>query len=468
MYKELINAINADKADGALNDSYVIDYDIDLAEIGEWTPIGDKDMPFNGSFVMTAKSDGTMPVIKNLVIYTDREFNGFFGVIGTEGSIQNLAIEGVRIEAGTYVGAIAGFNAGIIENSSVISNATTEAVGIDVVVKNASQYIGGLVGYNDRNAVISNSSAAIKVIISGETNTNTINLGGIAGYSGSNAAITGSVYNSALINNNYTYFISADINNVQAEIVIGGIVGSVYSTVSGSTSTARINAPAVSGVIVGGIVGKYQADTSASMSLISDNKAENIYLTGYLVGGIIGKLDSSSVSGVTNVVARSYSTGSIYGTRVGGLAGEITRGGIVNCYTTCSLSGSVMGGFAADILFANTSDYGRVSYCFSNATFDKSAGSAYAETSSEVRALNNWWDDTTKVGGYVEHCIYNGDAANGAERRYDSFRILWLVRSPDDGMTSDANCKKMETFTNRGFDSTTWNFVSDSYPTLNI
>ena len=464
----LVNAINEDKADGVLDGSYTIDYDIDLSEIGEWTPIGDRDMPFNGTFIMVAKADGNMPVIRNLVIYTDREFNGFFGVTGANANIQNLAIEGVRIEAGTYVGAIAGLNGGSITNSSVISNGTTEAVGIDVPVKNANQYLGGIAGYNDRNAIISNSTVAIKIIISGNANTHEINLGGIAGYSGSNATITGCTYNSALINNNYTYFITADIDSVGAEIVAGGIVGSLYSTVSGSTSTARINAPAVSGVIVGGIVGKYQTSTVTSMSLITANKAENIYLVGYLVGGIIGKLDSSSANGVTNVVAQSYSTGSIYGTRVGGLAGEITRGGIVNCYTTCYLSGSVMGGFAADILFANTSDYGRVSYCFSNATFDKSAGNAYAETSSEVRALNNWWNADTKVGGYVEHCIYNSDSANGAERRYDSFRFLWLHTNPDDGMTSDANCKRMETFTNRGFDSTIWNFVSDSYPTLNI
>ena len=466
----LLNAFNADLLDdGIYNGKYRIDHDINLTELNsEWTPIGTAENPFNGEFVMVADESGNMPKIFNLVITTDRDYNGFFGVTGSNANIQNLYIEGVRITTGTYVGAIAALNGGSITDCTVRSNTDTDFTGIQVNVKDSSQYIGGVVGYNSNGAILQGSSAMLNVRIAGTENNHSINIGGIAGYSAANANITGCAYDGVMVNGQPSYTIEVNISAINSEVVAGGVVGNLYSRLSNSSFSGKLTAPSINGVIVGGVVGKYQTSTTTTQSIITACKATDINLTGYLAGGIIGKLDSTSNNGVTNVISQCYSTGSIYGGRIGGLAGEITRGGIVNSYTTCYLSGSVMGGFAADILFANTSDFGRVSYCFSNATFDKSAGSAYAETSSEVRALNNWWNADTKVGGYVEHCIYNGDNANGAERRYGSFRVLGWAPEPDDGKTSDGDCKRMETFTNRGFDSTIWNFTSNSYPTLNI
>ncbi|MBQ7977992.1 MAG: hypothetical protein IJ301_05350 [Clostridia bacterium] len=463
--QKLLDELAADLADdGIYNNKYKIDSDIDLTG-EEWTPIGDSLTPFNGQMYGVAKADGSMPVIRNLVITTENRFNGFFGMIGSEGVAENLIIEGVKItkvasdDVYAWVGAIAGLNYGKIIDCVVRSNADTNFEGININADNRI-YAGGIAGKTGKDALIQDCTASLNIKVqSKETNF----VGGIVGELGGNSKIVNSNYDGGLTSDGkYAYEIFAQSDT---DATAGGIVGvSSDGSISKCNFTGKINASVSTGdkSYVGGITG-YSGDGT----LISDCSATSMEISGYYAGGLVGWLEGE---GSENLVSTSYATGFIGGEKVGGLASVIVAGSIVNCYAECTLAGKVMAGFAVDIEIQNKDRYGRVAYCFANSEFDYSiSGSkAYAETKSEVYSVHNpftaIFGEDNKVAGVVEKCIVN--SKHGGTRLTSSYNFVIDWASPDDGWTSDENCKKMSTFTNRGFDSKYWNFVQDQYPTL--
>ena len=89
--------------------------DIDLKE-RTWTPVGT-----SASDGYTGIFDGGNYAITNLKIHTSESSNqGLFGYVGY-GTVQNLKLEDVSITAenSQYVGAVAGYNCGRIENCEV-------------------------------------------------------------------------------------------------------------------------------------------------------------------------------------------------------------------------------------------------------------------------------------------------------------------------------------------------------------
>lgn len=457
--EKLKAAFAQDIADGEYNDKYVISKNIYL--MNEWTPIGTEQQPFNGQFIMTADENGNPTSIYNLVINKNYNEAGFFGYIGSEGTVQGLNINGVKITKGSqYVGAIAGVNKGIIADCTVKSNTDTQYVGInfDKDFEN-TLYVGGIVGAVSSNAQVQNSTASLNVIVNNTSN-GAIYAGGIAGYSDS-ADITSCSYDGNKFDAGYSYEIKVNTSSAE-QVVAGGIVGLIKSSSSvakcnftGSVSTSNIE-----GSVVGGLVGQvfigYNAD-----KYITKSSANNVVLSGYLVGGLAGEIKTTTKEfRAINICSVS---GSINGTKVGGLAGSITNGVVTNCSTDCNLSGKTMAGFAVTISYDNSDTYGKVAYCFSNCSFVKSSGTAYAETESEVRATKFWIIDKTKIAGYVENCIYNSDRADGAERRYATTYGFW-ASEPDDGKTSENDCKQSNAFKNRGFDFTIWTFGTSENP----
>jgi hypothetical protein len=83
-----------------LDGTYVLEADIDLAGI-DWTPIGDTDTPFAGTF------DGQGHILSNLVVNTaGDDYAGLFGsLIGT---VQGVTLVNPVVSGGAYVGALAG------------------------------------------------------------------------------------------------------------------------------------------------------------------------------------------------------------------------------------------------------------------------------------------------------------------------------------------------------------------------
>ena len=87
-------------------------------DLGEhaWVPIGTPENPFNGTF------DGNGETIDQMNV-TGTSYLGFFGYVGTSGSVRDLSVHLVNVNGSTQVGGLVGFNGGTIENC-VVSNAT--------------------------------------------------------------------------------------------------------------------------------------------------------------------------------------------------------------------------------------------------------------------------------------------------------------------------------------------------------
>ena len=89
----------------------------DLTLTGEWTPIGtDYNNAYTGTF------DGGDHTITGLTVTGSNEYAGLFGRIGSGGTVKNVVLKDVQIESDNqygYVGGVAGYSRGNIENCSV-------------------------------------------------------------------------------------------------------------------------------------------------------------------------------------------------------------------------------------------------------------------------------------------------------------------------------------------------------------
>jgi hypothetical protein len=107
---------------------------IDLSGYTNWTPIGISPNRFAGIF------DGGGHVINNLTINrtAETDFNiGLFGVTDTGSTVRNIGLVGASVRGFRFVGGIAGFNHGTVENCY----STGE-------VSASNNVIGGIAGNN--------------------------------------------------------------------------------------------------------------------------------------------------------------------------------------------------------------------------------------------------------------------------------------------------------------------------------
>ncbi len=144
--------------------TFVLADDIDLG-MYSWTPIGTLTFPFAATF------NGQGHVIYNVSITSfDKSGKGVFGVVGEKGKISKLAIgQGdIFVKTINRVGGLAGVNAGVIDHCfsmmQVVAHDGTCVGGLvghntstgkieycynTSVITDASDTIGGLVGYNE-------------------------------------------------------------------------------------------------------------------------------------------------------------------------------------------------------------------------------------------------------------------------------------------------------------------------------
>lgn len=179
--------------------SYILTNDIVINV--DWTPIGiDADTPFTGIL------DGNGYSILNLTL--NSQHNGYLGLIGyNKGIVRNLNL-GIVFEDGQpdysgkaefniygnkefYVGGIAGYNEGLIQNCQVAA-----IINVELNADNTNMYVGGVAGYNSGR--IENTKATVEieaefaydVISEGEKY-----IGSIAGYHALEGMIDGCYYN---------------------------------------------------------------------------------------------------------------------------------------------------------------------------------------------------------------------------------------------------------------------------------
>jgi len=232
----------------------------------KWTPIGNKDKRFGGTF------DGNGYIIGGIYISdSTSDYQGLFGA-DSNGVIKNLGVVASYIKGRNRVGGIVGENKGIISNSYSIATviaAATYNYSAGWWEGGTGVFVGGLVGHNNYGGTINNSYSASAV-----TGTKSDYIGGLAGE------------NNGIISKSYS---------------TGMVTGDEY---------------------VGGLVGRnYNATTNKSDGTISNSYSTVAVIGRYYVGGLVGENNCASASNGT--INNSYSIGMVTGEQnVGGLVGH--------------------------------------------------------------------------------------------------------------------------------------------------
>ena len=154
--------------EGKTDINITLDKNIDLTG-KDWTPIGtDYDNSYKGTF------DGGGHTITGLTFTTNDKYAGLFGWLNKAGTVKNVVMEGVQITSnqiyGGYIGGVAGYSWGTIENCSVSGSVS------------GTVYVGGVVGAQiDGSITGCSSSATVKGMV---------DVGGVAGQTNSSATLT--------------------------------------------------------------------------------------------------------------------------------------------------------------------------------------------------------------------------------------------------------------------------------------
>ena len=120
----------------------------DITLTGEWTPMGNYENRYTGTF------DGNGHTITGLTVNQKERGNvGLIGYLGSGGKVQNLTLENVNLNGNLYVGGVVGYS----------NNGTVTACYNTSSTVNGSYLVGGVVGQNNKGIVTAcyNASGSI-------------------------------------------------------------------------------------------------------------------------------------------------------------------------------------------------------------------------------------------------------------------------------------------------------------------
>ena len=286
------DAVNKGGYDGKTDAVVTLDADLDLAGIA-WIPMGDTSHDFAGTF------DGQGHTISNLTIGTadapiTGELAGLFGVV--EGTVKNLFLDEVSVNAnvGYYVGGLAAYAVGPIENCHItkldmdaaasgvgglIGYATSGnsiygcSVSGEIAVKSGCQGVGGFIGSMGKNAQITYSGATVAVTAPKERSTNA---GGFIGRG------NGERDARAIVKNCYSK---------------GAVTGGAYAGgFTGSMAGMDIQNCYATGNVTDAFVGMTSFAGTNSVASYLDGVARNCYATGTATAGTAAFLNETATA----------------------------------------------------------------------------------------------------------------------------------------------------------------------------
>ncbi len=226
--KNLAKLVN----NGAIDINITLTADITLT--GEWTPIGiDDKHQYIGTF------DGGNHTISGLTVTGSDEYAGLFGYIGKDGgTVKNVVLENVQITSDYqygYVGGVAGYSRGNIENCSVSGSVSSRCTAGGVV----GQQFGGSI-------TLCGSSATVKGM--GE-------VGGVAGKTDNSATLT-----ACYATGNVTFERASTINTFAGGVVGSNGTGSIL-TACYATGNVTGTGTGTGSCYVGGVTGDNASGT---------------------------------------------------------------------------------------------------------------------------------------------------------------------------------------------------------------
>lgn len=162
----------------------------DITLTGEWTPIGNYENRYTGTF------DGNDHTITGLTVNQKERGNvGLIGYLGSGGKVQNLTLENVNLNGNLYVGGVVGYS----NNGTVTACTASGSI-------NGKEYVGGIVGSNYLGTVTAcyNTSSTVN---------GSYLVGGVVGQN--NKGIVTACYNAS--------------GSIYGEGTVGGVVGDNYT-----------------------------------------------------------------------------------------------------------------------------------------------------------------------------------------------------------------------------------------------
>ncbi len=295
----------------SLDASYILMSDIDASETGEcvdgWLPIGwpfdeggswDEDLRFSGTF------DGNGFAVADLTSdRPDRPYQGLFGRTTADAQIRNLILTDAHIAGSQYVGALAGYNGGVVENVRVAAS-----------VSGTGAATGGLIGYN--------LGAVLTSQVTGQVTGGTL-CGGLIGYS-MMGMISGCLSTAA---------VTATGDRV------GGLIGhSSRSSVENCHAGGEVFTESRAS---GGLIGQFDRG-----GLIANSYATGSVAGHRQVGGLVGLMTNSHgdhlkicCSYSAGYVSGSFDTGGLVGRQEAGHDGDLVRNEVESSHWDMEASG---------------------------------------------------------------------------------------------------------------------------------
>ena len=256
---------------------FMFDNDIDMSGVTGFEGIGTTVNAFKGTVY------GNGHVVENMTINTSSTHQGLFGNIN-QSTIKDLGVVDANVTGGDYTGILVGQ-----AKNSQISNAYTSGT-----VTSNGTWVGGLVGYlTDSTATNVYSTADVK---------GNDGVGGLIGCSDGSivekAFATGKVTASAGIagglfggmNNGGTVKNSYATGDVNAENVVGGLVGLIGAKITITFDTVYSTGRVSGSENVGGFIGCIIPDTTTNIKNAVYNRSTGVDAVGNgSATGILGK-----------------------------------------------------------------------------------------------------------------------------------------------------------------------------------
>ncbi|MFC4299877.1 GLUG motif-containing protein [Castellaniella hirudinis] len=336
-------AANLDLAATLANPSSMWKAAADDSTRSGFSPIGTDLASFTGTF------DGLGHTLSNLTIVSPLANVGLFGALGSSAVVRDVGLDGGSVTGtgeaydvpyNTYIGSLAGTNAGSISgvhtNIAVTDGSDTQPsvigglvgwnLGGSIANAHATGAVsgataGGLVGENDGGGSITDAYATGKVSSTGDA-------GGLVGWNGGNVdADSGSITNAYATGNVTSKSSSGWIN-------VGGLVGYNWATgtITNAYATGNVQGSGDPVTTIGGLVGHNEGGSITNAYASGTATGLSSYAE---VGGLVGWNDYDGH--ITNAYATGAVTGSKSNAYTGGLVG-MNGGNVTNTYATGAIT----------------------------------------------------------------------------------------------------------------------------------
>lgn len=292
-----------------------------------------------------------------------------FAHIGMGGEIRNVELIDVDVTGEDYVGALAGGNTGLVEDTYATGEVDADG-----------DAVGGLIGINEGTITGSYFDGTVTSV---EGNANGDFTGGLVGISYENGTISG-CYTIATVTsevgnctggligaNNGSINDSHAICSVTGNEAVGGLVGENSS--NGSIDNSYADGDVTGDVRVGGLIG------FNDFTITDSYFTGEVTATGDYTGGLAGE-SSDSIQG-----CHADATVTSAGDYVGGLAG-LSRGATTSYATGTVTGGSYVGGLIGESYRSSGSDVIDASYSTSAVTGESYIGGLVGSNEIDISA----------------------------------------------------------------------------------